>query len=158
MLVAALGLSAFFRIFDISNRGVLGRRVLTLLRVLDVPARVQRSASSSHGAPGVRAAPGGRSGSTAARLCVVLGFVVNRLNVSITGFEGAQGGHYIPSWTEVMITLMLVAIGFAAFSWIARNFPVYPEEEHEPAAAVLEPTGAPMVEATAPWERVLIER
>ena len=51
----------------------------------------------------------------AGALLAVMGFVVNRMNVSMTGFERAQGGHYIPSWAEVMITLMLVALGFAAF-------------------------------------------
>jgi Ni/Fe-hydrogenase subunit HybB-like protein len=59
-------------------------------------------------------------------LLVVMGFVVNRLNVSITGFEAAQGGHYVPAWSELAITLMLVALGFGAFSLAVRHLPVYP--------------------------------
>ena len=50
-----------------------------------------------------------------AALLVVMGFILNRMNVSITGFEGAQGGRYLPSWSEVMVSLMLVSIGIAAF-------------------------------------------
>ncbi len=47
----------------------------------------------------------------AAGLLVVIGFVVNRLNVSVTGLEGALGEHYVPAAPEVVVTLMLVAVG-----------------------------------------------
>jgi Ni/Fe-hydrogenase subunit HybB-like protein len=53
--------------------------------------------------------------------------VVNRLNVSITGFEAAPGGHYVPAWSELAITLMLVAIGFGVFSLAVKLLPVYPD-------------------------------
>jgi Ni/Fe-hydrogenase subunit HybB-like protein len=70
----------------------------------------------------------------ASALLVVLGFVTNRLNVSITGFEAAQGGHYVPALSELIITLMLVAIGFTAFGLAVRYLAVYPvEEENLPA-------------------------
>ncbi len=59
-----------------------------------------------------------------AALLVVAGFVVNRLNVSITGLEGAQGGHYVPTVAEGIITLMLVGIGIAAFGLAVRFLPV----------------------------------
>ncbi|MHC5209604.1 MAG: NrfD/PsrC family molybdoenzyme membrane anchor subunit [Planctomycetota bacterium] len=71
----------------------------------------------------------GVAGLYAVALFVVLGFVTHRLNVSITGFEGAQGGHYLPSWSEAFITLMLIAIGFAAFYLAVRHLNVYPESE-----------------------------
>jgi Ni/Fe-hydrogenase subunit HybB-like protein len=59
-------------------------------------------------------------------LLAVLGFITNRLNVSITALEGAQGGHYVPALSEIIITLMLVAIGFGAFSLAVRYLNVYP--------------------------------
>jgi Ni/Fe-hydrogenase subunit HybB-like protein len=65
----------------------------------------------------------------------LLGFVTHRLNVSVTGIERASGVQYIPKWTEVAVTLMLVAIGFAAFRLIAQHFPIF-EEEHAAAAPV----------------------
>ena len=81
----------------------------------------------------------------AAALLVVAGFVVNRLNVSITGLEGAQGGHYVPAVPEVIITLMLVAVGFAVFGLAGKYLPLFPEVE-EPEllapAAVREPVPA----------------
>jgi Ni/Fe-hydrogenase subunit HybB-like protein len=74
---------------------------------------------------------------TLGALCAVLGFVMNRLNVSITGMERAAGVRYIPSWMEVAVSLGLVAVGFVAFAVIARHFPVFPDshEEQPPAAA-----------------------
>ncbi len=79
------------------------------------------------------------------------------MNVSLTGFERAQGGHYIPAWAEVMITLMLVAIGFAAFAFVVKHFPVYPKHEEKPEAAHL-PDAIRQPQETAPWERVLLNR
>jgi len=59
---------------------------------------------------------------------IVLGFVVNRLNISITGFEAANGGSYVPSFGEMAVTLMLVAMGFALFSFAVKYLNVFPEE------------------------------
>jgi len=74
-----------------------------------------------------------------AALLVVAGFIVNRLNVSITGLESAQGGHYVPSIAEGIITLMLVGIGIAAFGLAVRFLPVMAEvEEPELVAAAAE--------------------
>ncbi|MFI5008260.1 MAG: Ni/Fe-hydrogenase cytochrome b subunit, partial [Solirubrobacterales bacterium] len=65
----------------------------------------------------------------AAGLLVVMGFVVNRLNVSLTGLEGALGGHYVPAVPEVVATLMLVAVGFALFGLAVKHLPVFPRED-----------------------------
>jgi Ni/Fe-hydrogenase subunit HybB-like protein len=62
-----------------------------------------------------------------AALLVVAGFVVNRLNVSITGLEGAQGGRYLPALGEGVLTIMLVAIEVAAFALAVRFLPVMAE-------------------------------
>src|SRR4030095_6032020 len=67
----------------------------------------------------------------AGALLAVFGFVANRLNVSITGFEGAQGGHYVPSLGEAGITLFLVALGFAGFALAVRYLNVFPASHEE---------------------------
>jgi len=73
----------------------------------------------------------------------LLGFVTNRLNVAITGVENAVGGRYTPKWTEVVITAMFVALGFAIFGLVARYFPIFEEEEvHLPARRDLEKIAA----------------
>ncbi len=61
---------------------------------------------------------------------VVLGFVTNRLNVSLTGMERAVGVHYFPSWMEVAVSLALVAAGFGLFGLAVRYLPIFPEPAH----------------------------
>jgi Ni/Fe-hydrogenase subunit HybB-like protein len=80
----------------------------------------------------------------ACAVMVVFGFITNRLNVGTTGLETGSGTHYIPKWSEVAITLMIVAAGLAIFRGIAAYFPVF--EPHEQAA----------VEADREEESVLI--
>ncbi|MBL0210204.1 MAG: Ni/Fe-hydrogenase cytochrome b subunit [Holophagaceae bacterium] len=58
----------------------------------------------------------------------VLGFVVNRLNVSITGMEGAAGVRYVPSFPEIIISVGLVGIGMAAFALAVRYLNIFPEQ------------------------------
>ncbi|MBI2429483.1 MAG: Ni/Fe-hydrogenase cytochrome b subunit [Ignavibacteriales bacterium] len=63
-------------------------------------------------------------------IMVVCGFIMNRMNVAITGMEGWSGVGYFPSLTEFSITMMIVTIGFIAFYFIAKYFPVFTHEEH----------------------------
>ncbi len=66
-----------------------------------------------------------------AAVLTVLGFITNRLNVSITGMEGAAGMHYVPKWTEMAITAMMIASGFALFGVATKYLPIFPEEREE---------------------------
>ena len=61
-------------------------------------------------------------------MLVVLGFVTNRLNVSITGMETSAGLHYVPKWTEVAVTGSIIAVGFALFGLAAKYLPIFPAE------------------------------
>jgi Ni/Fe-hydrogenase subunit HybB-like protein len=67
------------------------------------------------------------TGLVVSALLAVLGFVMNRLNVSVTGMERAAGVQYVPSWMEVTVSLGLVALGFALFALAVRYLPVFPE-------------------------------
>jgi Ni/Fe-hydrogenase subunit HybB-like protein len=60
---------------------------------------------------------------------VVLGFITNRLNVSITGLESSAGVRYFPKWTELAITAAIVATGFALFGLAAKYLPIFPPAE-----------------------------
>ncbi len=132
-LLVALGVYGAARLADLAHRGVLGQAfsgsreaaffqlelgigVILPMVLLALPA-VRRNSGRLYGAA----------------LLVVAGFIVNRLNVSITGLEGAQGGHYLPALGEGVVTIMLVAIGVAAFALAVRFLPVM-AEVHEPAA------------------------
>src|SRR5450631_2031475 len=65
-----------------------------------------------------------------ASISTVLGFITNRLNIALIGFETYVGHHYVPKWTEFSITLMIVAIGFALFGVAVKYLPIFGEEEH----------------------------
>jgi Ni/Fe-hydrogenase subunit HybB-like protein len=69
-----------------------------------------------------------RGGLYLAAVLVVLGFITNRLNVSITGMEAAAGVHYMPKWTEIAITASIIAVGFFIFALAARYLAIFPEE------------------------------
>ena len=64
-----------------------------------------------------------------AAVLVVLGFITNRLNVSITGQESVVGRHYIPKWTEIAVTGAIIAAGFALFGLAVKYLPIFPAEE-----------------------------
>jgi Ni/Fe-hydrogenase subunit HybB-like protein len=68
----------------------------------------------------------------ACAVMVVFGFIANRLNVGITALESGSGTHYVPRWSEIAITLAIVAAGFAIFRAVAQYFPVF-EAHAEPA-------------------------
>lgn len=66
---------------------------------------------------------------------VVLGFVFQRLNVSVTAVEAATGQRYLPSLSEFMVSTSLVALGLWAFVLACRFLPIFPKEgEAEPVA------------------------
>jgi Ni/Fe-hydrogenase subunit HybB-like protein len=71
-------------------------------------------------------------------LFVVLGFVLYRLNVSVTGMEGAAGVRYLPSWMEVTVSVGLVAVGFAAFTLAVKFLPIFPEQRSDAEGAAEE--------------------
>ena len=67
----------------------------------------------------------------ACSVMVIFGFIANRLNVSVTGMEAGSGVSYVPRWTEVALTLSIVAAGFAVFRLAARYLPVFEQEKQE---------------------------
>jgi Ni/Fe-hydrogenase subunit HybB-like protein len=56
----------------------------------------------------------------------LLGFITNRMNVAITGMEASSGTYYFPKWTELAITMSLVASAFAVFWLAVKYLPVFP--------------------------------
>jgi Ni/Fe-hydrogenase subunit HybB-like protein len=80
-----------------------------------------------------------RNGLFAGGTLVVIGFVMNRMNIAITGMEGWSGRFYFPSFTEFSITVMIVTIGFIAFYLIAKYFPVFDHDAHEEPKQTMHP-------------------
>lgn len=146
VLMIALGVFAVFRIYDLVHRGVLARAfepsyeagmfALELLLGVILPFALLLSAKVRNDLRKLYPVA----------LLTVMGFVVNRLNVSVTGLESAAGTRYVPAWTEIAVSLTLVALGFAAFGLVVRYFGVYPEAEHgdSPAPAPGKSPGRPL--------------
>lgn len=58
---------------------------------------------------------------------VVMGFVANRLNVSITAFQTSSGFYYVPKWTEFALTFATVAAAVVAFHYAVRYLDILPK-------------------------------
>jgi Ni/Fe-hydrogenase subunit HybB-like protein len=139
VLAVLMSVYLWIRFLDMSHRHVFGllglSRIETWLFALEIalmaiPAVLLFQTK-------VRTRPGALY---ACAVMVVFGFITNRLNVGITGLEAGSGTHYIPKWSEVAVTLSIVAAGFAIFHFVAQNFPVFEAAGHEPAQAALEET------------------
>jgi len=131
VLLVVLSVYGILRFEDLLHRGVLKMLLkpgyetylfwleLTLALIIPLALLMQRK---------IRNSPGGLY---VTAVLVVLGFITNRLNVSITGLEGSAGLHYVPKWTELSITAAIIAAGFALFGLAAKYLPIFPAEaEH----------------------------
>ena len=70
-------------------------------------------------------------------MLVVLGFVMNRLNVSTTGMEASLKAGYFPSWMEMAVTAGIVVLGFVLFAAAVKHLPVFTEEAEGVSAPVV---------------------
>ena len=141
VLLVVLAVYGILRFEDLLHRGVLKlmfqpgyetylfwlENLLTL--ILPLALLTQKKIRTSAG------------GLYAAAVLVVLGFITNRLNVSITGLESSAGTRYIPKWTELAITGAIIAAGFALFSLATKYLPIFPAGQanitlEEPETAV----------------------
>jgi Ni/Fe-hydrogenase subunit HybB-like protein len=137
VLVVVLGVYGILRLEDLWNRGALKLAFhpgyesylfwleISLAIVLPLLLLAQ---------PRVRSSPQGLYFSA---VLVVLGFITNRMNVSITGFEGSTGVRYFPKWSELAVTGMIIAAGFALFGLAVKYLPIFPKEEFALEAAPL---------------------
>ncbi len=92
--------------------------------------------------PRVRAS---QSGLFLGAMLTIMGFILNRLNVSITGIARSSGVSYIPSWMEFTITAAIVAVGFILFGVAVKHLDVFPAEPQSKAASY-----PPLLGAEAP--------
>jgi Ni/Fe-hydrogenase subunit HybB-like protein len=68
-----------------------------------------------------------------AAVLTVLGIIVNRLNVSVITFKWDQPTQYLPSWTEIVLTLAIITLGVMTYKWIVTRMPVlykHPDYSH----------------------------
>jgi Ni/Fe-hydrogenase subunit HybB-like protein len=58
-------------------------------------------------------------------ILTVAGFMLNRLNVAVTGMERWAGVRYVPKWNEVSVTLMVISVGIVAFTLIIKYLRIF---------------------------------
>jgi len=56
-----------------------------------------------------------------------MGFMANRLNVSITGLQASAGVYYVPKWTEFASTLMVLTAVVMAFRYAVIYLDILPK-------------------------------
>jgi Ni/Fe-hydrogenase subunit HybB-like protein len=57
---------------------------------------------------------------------VVMGFITNRINVSITGLERVTHAGYSPKWPELAVTLMLTTCAVLVFRYAVLYLDILP--------------------------------
>jgi formate dehydrogenase iron-sulfur subunit len=68
-------------------------------------------------------------------IMVIIGLLINRMNVAVVGITSTYGATYYPHWMEVAITAGIVAGGLLAYVVICSNFPVFPSAHERRAHA-----------------------
>jgi Ni/Fe-hydrogenase subunit HybB-like protein len=59
--------------------------------------------------------------------CVVAGFMIHRINVSINALQSAMGTHYVPKWTELSSSVLVVAAAVIAFRYAVIYLDIFPK-------------------------------
>lgn len=80
-----------------------------------------------------------RAGLFLGAVFVLMGFIMNRLNVAVTGMSRSSGVEYTPSWMEWVITASIVAAGFLIFRLAAKYLPVFGAAHEEQESNVAPP-------------------
>jgi Ni/Fe-hydrogenase subunit HybB-like protein len=65
----------------------------------------------------------------------VLGIILNRINVSMVALNWQRADRYVPSWTEIMITITVITLGLLVFRFIINRTPTlyrHPDYLNEP--------------------------
>ena len=144
VLAVVLSVYLWIRFLDLAHRNVFGllaqNRTETWLFLLEMALMIVPTILLYQHS--IRVRPGALY---ACAVMVVFGIITNRLNVGITGLEAGSGTHYLPKWSEVAVTLSIVAAGFAIFRIIAGYFPVFEAHSHETAYEEAEETEADSV-------------
>jgi Ni/Fe-hydrogenase subunit HybB-like protein len=139
VLAVVLSVYLWIRFLDLTHRHALAllaqNRIETWLFLLEIALLAVPTVLLYQAR--IRSSPGKLY---ACAVMVVFGFIANRLNVGTTGLEAGSGTHYIPRWSEVAVTLSIVATGFAIFRLIAEYFPIFEAHSAEAPPAEMEAT------------------
>ncbi len=88
-----------------------------------------------------------------AAILAVFGFIMHRLNVSLTGLEAAAGVRYFPAWMEIAVSFGIVAAGFGLFALAVKHLPVFAVPEAAAPEMAAPPAGTPSAARARPAAR-----
>jgi len=145
-LLVALGVYTVVRFQDLLHRGALH---LLQWRSPETPLFVLEMLLCSFAPIGLLLIPKVRKNADGLYLSSVLcllGFVTNRLNIAITGMERYAGQQYFPKWTEISITLAIIAAGFLIFALAVKYLPIFESAESRQREAEPESAGGKLPE------------
>jgi Ni/Fe-hydrogenase subunit HybB-like protein len=76
-------------------------------------------------------------------IMTMIGIVLNRLNISLIAFNWTSATRYYPTWMEIVVTMMIIALEIQVFRWIVNRMPILREppewaREKEGAAETIE--------------------
>lgn len=129
--VLALGVLLTMKIVDLADRNafslLLRPRMETYLYGLEISVGVIIPLALL----ATRKVRENKNGLFIGAVMIIIGFVLNRMNIAITGMEGWAGVSYFPTWMEIAVTLSIVVVGFVIFSLAAKYLPLFKHEEHE---------------------------
>lgn len=129
--VLALGVLLTMKIVDLADRNafslLLRPRMETYLYWLEISVGVIIPLALL----ATRKVRENKNGLFIGAVMIIIGFVLNRMNIAITGMEGWAGVSYFPTWMEIAVTLSIVVVGFVIFSLAAKYLPLFTHEEHE---------------------------
>jgi Ni/Fe-hydrogenase subunit HybB-like protein len=75
-------------------------------------------------------------GLLAASTLVMMGIVLNRINICWFGMSVSDQLHYIPTWMEIAVSLGSITAGIIVFFLAVHYLPVFPKTEEELPGAV----------------------
>ncbi|MBL6962925.1 MAG: polysulfide reductase NrfD [Bacteroidetes bacterium] len=62
-----------------------------------------------------------------AAVMVIVGIILNRLNISTFAYHWQENMIHFPTWMEVVVSLAVIFVQILVFRWIVRRMPVYTE-------------------------------
>jgi len=68
---------------------------------------------------------------------IVMGFMTNRLNVSITGLQASSEMYYVPKWTEFAATLATIAAAVVVFRYAVIYLDILPKNPPQKRVLIL---------------------
>lgn len=129
VIVLILGIYLIGRLQDLAGRGALGRMFEGSEESFFFLAEIILGVITPMILFLIPKIRDNRGGLFFSAVLVLLGFVMNRLNVAITGMTRSAGVEYTPSWMEIAVTLSIVAAGFVIFRLASKYLPIFSEED-----------------------------